>query len=249
MTTSAWWKVAQELVAVAVFLYVYELIRDNIVQSGELAIRHAMWVVDAEKAVGLFQERGMQSVFLHSYGLIHAFNLYYGGTHFIVPAAALIWLGVRHPQHYARARNLLAVTTAVGFTCFWLLPVAPPRLLPKKFGIVDTIHHLGGTRLEANLMDRAGNAYAALPSLHVAWAVWVTIALYPLLRTRTARVIAVVYPILTTIVVVATGNHFIADCVTGAALIFAVAWVLDRLRTRRAATAATAVEPTVDLTS
>lgn len=231
--TTAWWKVARELVFVVIFGYLYELIRGQVVQSGAVATRHALGVVDIEKALGLFQERRLQSVFLHSYDLIRAFNLYYGGTHFIVPIATLIWIAVRHSDHYSRARNLLAATTAVGFLCFALFPVAPPRLLPPRYGIVDTIRHLGGTHTAGVLLDRAGNAYAAMPSLHMAWAVWCTIALYPLLVHRWSRIVAVLYPIMTALVVVVTGNHFIADFVTGAALIFAVDWVLTQLSRRR----------------
>ena len=225
----AWRKVARELIYVAVFYYLYELIRATVVQSGSVATRHALWIVDIEKAFGLFQERAIQSVFLHSHGLIRVFNLYYGATHFLVPIVVLVWLAVRHPPDYLRARTLLAVTTAIGFLCFWLFPVAPPRLLPLRFGFVDTIRHLGGTQVQTAMMDRAGNAYAALPSLHMAWAVWVTIAIYPLLRHRWSRVVAIVYPILTGVVVVATGNHFIADAIAGTVLVLAVAWVLDRV--------------------
>ncbi len=236
MRSSAWLKLARELVFVVMFGYLYELIRGEVVQSGAIATRHAFWVIDIEKALGLFQERRLQSVFLHSYHVIRTFNLYYGGTHFIVPIATLIWLAVRHPDHYSRARNLLAATTAVGFVCFALFPVAPPRLLPPRYGIVDTIRHLGDTHAAGVLLDRAGNAYAAMPSLHMAWAVWCTIALYPVLQHRWSRIVAVLYPIMTALVVVVTGNHFIADFVTGTLLIFAVDFVLSQLSRRRSAT-------------
>ena len=229
MRNSPWWKVARELLFIAVFIYFYELIRGSVVQSGAVATRHALWIVDIERSVGLFVERGVQSVFLSSHAVVGGFNLYYGGTHFLVPAAVLIWLGVRHPAHYSRARNLLMATTVVGFACFWLFPVAPPRLLPAHFEIVDTIRHLDGTRAVATLIDRAGNAYAALPSLHVAWAVWCTMAVYQLLEHRWSRVVALLYPVATILAVVVTGNHFVADCVMGTVLVLGVAWVLDRV--------------------
>ena len=231
----------------AIFAYLYELIRANVVQSGAIATEHALWVVDVERALGMFVERGIQDAFISWHWLIQGFNLYYGGTHFLVPIAVLVWLAIRHPPEYLKARTVLAVTTAIGFVCFWLFPVAPPRLLPLHFGFVDTIRHLGGTQVQNTMMDRAGNAYAALPSLHMAWAVWVTVALYPLLKHRWSRVVVVVYPILTGLVVVVTGNHFIADAVTGAALVMAVAWALDRIQARRASSAGGGA-PTIDLT-
>jgi membrane-associated phospholipid phosphatase len=110
------------------------------------------------------------------------------------------------------------VTTAVGFVCFWLLPVAPPRLLPGSFGIVDTMRATGTGHVESTLISTAGDQYASMPSLHVAWAVWCALALYPVLRHRALRVLVAAYPVMTTLVVVATGNHYLLDAAAGALL-------------------------------
>jgi hypothetical protein len=200
-----------------------------VVQSAHIAIGHALDVVHVEQDLGLFQERRLQSVLLHWPWIFHVLNPYYGGSHFLVPAVALIWLAVRHPERYYRARNVLAVTTAAAFTFFWLCPVAPPRMLPARYGIVDTLRHLGGGHVEMQLIDRAGDAYAAMPSLHCAWALWCTLALYPVLRTRWAKAIMVIYPLLTLLVVVTTGNHFVLDAIAGAALVVGAELVLYRL--------------------
>jgi hypothetical protein len=102
-------------VLVAVFLAVYEEIRWHMVQAGGAAASHALSIVSAERAVGLFHEQAVQAVFIPWDTVTDAFNAYYGGTHFLVPAAVLAWLLLRHPEQYARARTALAVTTAVGF--------------------------------------------------------------------------------------------------------------------------------------
>jgi hypothetical protein len=227
--TPAWFKVVKELIYVTLFLYAYEYIRDHVVQSAHVAIGHALTVVHIEQDVGLFQERRLQSVLLHWPWIFHVLNPYYGGTHFLVPAVALVWLAVRHPDRYYRARNVLAVTTAAAFTFFWLCPVAPPRMLPARYGIVDTLRHLGGGHVEMQLIDRAGDAYAAMPSLHCAWALWCTLALYPVLRTRWAKAVLVVYPLLTLLVVVTTGNHFVLDAIAGAALVVGAEVLLYQL--------------------
>jgi uncharacterized membrane protein len=203
-------------VLVAVFLGVYEEIREHMVQAGGAAASHALSVVSAERALGLFQERVVQAVFTSWDAVTDAFNTYYGGTHFLVPAVALAWLLLRHPEHYTRARTALAVITAAAFACFWLYPVAPPRLLPGHFGIVDTLRTAAGSgHLETSLINTAGDQYASMPSLHVAWAVWCALALYPVVRHRAVRVLVVAYPVMTTLVVVATGNHFFLDAVAG----------------------------------
>src|SRR5215475_10409900 len=127
---SGWRRVARELVLVAVFLAVYEEIRWHMVQAGGAAASHALSVVSAERALGLFRERAVQAVFTPWDSVTDAFNTYYGGTHFLVPAAILAWLLLRHPERYARARAALAVMTAAAFVCFWLYPLAPRRLRP-----------------------------------------------------------------------------------------------------------------------
>ena len=226
---AGWRRVARELVLVAVFLAVYEEIRWHMVQAGGAAASHTLSVVSAERALGLFHERAIQAVFTPWDTVTDAFNTYYGGTHFLVPAVVLAWLLLRHPEQYARARTALAVTTAVAFVCFWLYPVAPPRLLPAGFGFVDTLRAAGAGHLEGSLINTAGDQYASMPSLHVAWAVWCALALYPMFRHWALRALVVAYPVMTTLVVVATGNHFFLDAVAGTLLVCATWVVVSRV--------------------
>jgi hypothetical protein len=220
----AWRRLARELVFAAVFGVIYEEIRDHMVQAGSAAASHALSIVSAERDLGLFREQAVQAAFLKADTVMDAFNAYYGGTHFLVPAGVLIWLLLHHPGRYARARTALAVTTGLAFACFWLFPVAPPRLLPGRFGIVDTLSAAGNSgHFETSLINSAGDQYAAMPSLHVAWAVWSALAVYPVARRRALRMLAAAYPVLTTLVVVTTGNHFVLDTIAGA-LLAGAAW-------------------------
>jgi hypothetical protein len=225
--------VARELLLIAVFAVIYEELHNHMVQVGAVAARHALDIVSLEKLLGIFQEEPLQDIFLHIPGVMRSFNLYYGGTHFLVPAGALIWLGIRHPERYARARTTLAAVTGLGFLFFWLYPVAPPRLLPPRFKIVDTLLTLGHAGHVANaLINRAGDTYASLPSLHVAWALWATLALYPVIQHRGLRILAIAYPLMTTLVVVTTGNHFFIDTIAGALLATAT-WAAVELLAHR----------------
>src|SRR5882724_7678523 len=215
---SGWRRAARELALVAVLGAVYEYIGKHMVQAGGAAASHALSVVSAERALGLFHEQAVQALFIRWDTVTDAFNAYYGGTHFLIPAVALAWLLLRHPERYARARTSLAVATAAGFVCFWLYPVAPPRLLPGSFGIADTLRNAGPGHVESTLITTAGDQYASMPSLHVAWAVWVALALYPVVRHQLPRVLVAAYSVVTTLVVVATGNHFFLDAVAGTLL-------------------------------
>jgi hypothetical protein len=223
-----WRRVARELVLVAVLLAAYEEIRWHMVQAGGAAASHALSIVSAERALGLFRERAVQALFTPWDSVTDAFNTYYGGTHFLVPAAILAWLLLRHPERYARARTALAVVTAVAFVGFWLYPVAPPRLLPASFGFVDTLRDGASGHLEGSLINTAGDQYASMPSLHVAWAVWCALALYPMFRHWALRALVVAYPVMTTLVVVATGNHYFLDAAAGTLLACLVWAVVSR---------------------
>ena len=220
-----WLRVARELGLVAVFALIYEWIGAHLVQAGGVAASHALAIVAAERTLGIFHEQAVQAVFIHNDTITDAFNAYYGGTHFLIPAFVLVFLLWRHPGHYGRARTALALMTGAAFVVFWLFPVAPPRLLPARFGILDMLTTPDGSgHFETSLINTAGDRYASMPSLHVAWAVWCALALYPVVRSRIARALIIAYPLMTTLVVVATGNHFFLDAGAGTALAV-VTWV------------------------
>ena len=222
---SRWRRVARELGLLALVAIVYEEIAAHLVQAGSVAASNALLVVGAERSLGLFDERAVQAAFLHHDTLTDAFNAYYGGTHFLVPAIAGGWLLWRHPGQYGRARTALVVTSAVAFVVFWLFPVAPPRLLPAHFGIVDMLRAPDGSgHFESTLITTAGDRYASMPSVHVAWAVWCALALWPVARPRILRALVVAYPLMTILVVVVTGNHYFLDAIAGAALAV-VTWI------------------------
>jgi PAP2 superfamily len=222
-------RIGRELLIVGTFCGLYELLRTDVVQDGAQAAAHSLSVVHLETQLGIFHEAAIQGLFLRVPDVVKFFNLYYGGTHFLIPALALCWLALRHRESYFRARTALAVTTGIAFLIFWLFPVAPPRLLPSHFGIIDTLvtFHQSG-HLEHSLIDSAGDIYAALPSLHVAWALWSTLALYPVVRHRALRAVLVAYPIVTTLVVVTTGNHFFLDAAAGSLLVTLVWFALPK---------------------
>jgi len=232
-------RLAREIGLIAVLAAAYEGISRQMVQAGHPASSHALLIVSVERALSLFHEHAVQAAIIGNDSVTDAFNAYYGGTHFIIPVCVLAWLFFRHPAHYSRARTTLAVTTGVAFVCFWLFPVAPPRLLPARFGMVDTLMAPDGSgHFDGMLISTAGDKYASMPSLHVAWAVWCALVLYPVVRHWALRALAVAYPVMTTLVVVATGNHFFLDAIAGALLagasLAAVTWAQARLTIRAA---------------
>jgi hypothetical protein len=162
---------------------------------------------------------------------------FYDTAHFVVTLSVVAWLWWRHPALYRPLRNTLVLINVIGFLVFWAYPLAPPRMLPAA-GFVDVVavtHAWGSWRTSA--MASQANELAAMPSLHVAWACWSTIALWQILGRRRWRVLAVAYPIMTAVVVMATANHFLLDVVAGLATVFAASGAAALLRTSGAGAA------------
>jgi membrane-associated phospholipid phosphatase len=103
---------------------------------------------------------------------------------------------------------------------FWRYPVAPPRMLGGFTDVVASSHALGSWHSGALASD--ANQLAAMPSLHIAWALWCTVAVWRMTARRWWRALAAVYPLVTGFAVLATGNHYVLDVLAGALLAAAV---------------------------
>jgi hypothetical protein len=136
---------------------------------------------------------------------------YYIVLHGLITGVVGIALLRARPPRFALHRNALILATAIGTAVFWLYPVAPPRMLPGFHDIAsDTVPFF------ASLLDsKAAGMFAALPSLHVIWAVWAAIAIQAIVRRRLWRAIVWVYPAATVADVMATGNHYLLDVLAG----------------------------------
>ena len=182
------------------------------------ALGRSRWIWHFERQIGLPTETSVQRVFLPHPLLIQFFNLYYDALHFPVLIATLIWLFVWHRDSYRRIR-----TTLVGLTgaCLLvqLIPVAPPRMLPGT-GLVDTAVRYHQS-VYSSVAGFEPDQLSAMPSVHVGWAILVAMAIIGTARTRW-RWLAVLYPVMTTLAVIVTANHFWLDGIVSGALLVIV---------------------------
>jgi hypothetical protein len=211
-----WWK---EVILVLAFYGVYSLTRNtqgSARVSTRLARNNALRLIRFERWLGLYHERRIQHAFLTNRTFIQFWNVYYGLFHFVVTLAGLVWCFRVMPRRYPRLRNTLLATTALALIGFTLFPLMPPRLLPAKFGFVDTLHSYGGLwSFDSGPIAKASNQYAAMPSLHFGWSGWCVVVLWPWARTNARKAALLIYPLLTTFAIVVTANHFWLDAVGG----------------------------------
>jgi hypothetical protein len=214
--TRKWWR---EVLLIAVFYLLYSIVRDARGNKpvGEVQARHhALALLHLEQALHVFYEGHIQHFFMHWRFVVELCDDYYGSAHFLVVVGTLIFLFFRRPERYPHARNTLAITTGLALVGFYFYPVMPPRLLPASYGIIDTLQKVGGLwNFSSGPVNAVSNQYAAMPSLHTAWAAWCALALVPVLRHRWAKIAMASYPLLTVIVIIITGNHYFLDALAG----------------------------------
>ncbi|MFI0986389.1 phosphatase PAP2 family protein [Streptomyces exfoliatus] len=208
----------RELALVTALFLVYKFGRLFANGHETRAFRNADRVWDAERAIRLPSEETIQQLLLHGEPLIRAANTYYAAVHFPATLAFLVWLYLRRPAHYVWSRRVLALLTAAALALHLLMPLAPPRLLAAG-GLVDTARIYGPSVYGATPeTDSMANQFAAMPSLHFGWALMVAIGLIAATRSR-LRVLWLLHPLLTLLVIVGTANHYWFDALAAAALL------------------------------
>ncbi|MFE4056325.1 phosphatase PAP2 family protein [Streptomyces sp. NPDC059096] len=188
------------------------------------AVDHGLAILRVEKALLLNAEHPLNRLFTSTPAIGIPADFVYASLHYLVTPAVLVWLFRRRPARYRAARTWLMVSTLLGLVGFTLLPTCPPRLLDAGYGFVDTMAQYsayGWWGTEASAPRGLGgmtNQYAAMPSLHVGWALWCGVLLWKHARTPLVRWLGLAYPLLITVVVMGTANHYFLDAVAGAAV-------------------------------
>jgi hypothetical protein len=226
-TRARWWV---EVLTIGWLLWVYDAITNLAPLRLNAALAHAGDVLGLEGTLHIDPERALDRWLAGHHTLGLAISDYYDNAHFVVTLSLLGWLWWRRADLYRPLRNSLVLVNLLAVLVFWLYPVAPPRMLAGFTDVVASTHAIGSWHSGA--LASQANQLAAMPSLHIAWAVWCTVALWRLSGRAWVRALAVLYPCLTAVAVLATGNHFVLDVLAGA-LVMAIALGLVELASRR----------------
>lgn len=209
---------AQREAAIGLSVYaLYLLVARLVLRSGgrRRARRNAEALVALEERARLHLEPRLQARLLRAPGLVRALNVGYALFNVSLTVGWLLRLFRRRDPAFHRLRRACVLAHVGAQPVFLLYPTAPPRALD---GFVDTLAELSGLDLEHPLLVRFYNPVAAMPSLHVAFAVLTAGAIAERARSPLARAAARAYPPLVATVVTGTGNHYVLDSVAGAAL-------------------------------
>jgi len=214
-------------IALVVGLYVaYSATRLAAGGSWDVAKDHAREILDVERWLRIDVELALNTFTSQHQWFEIATSYWYQSMHYLATPGVLVLLFFRHPMLYRPARTALMGATFLALFGYFFFPTAPPRLLGRYVDTVSETSQWGWWPSAAEQATNGSitNQVAAMPSMHVGWAVWVSVVLAVLVRRRWAKVAVWGYAATTTFVVVLTGNHWVLDAVAGAALVLGCWW-------------------------
>jgi membrane-associated phospholipid phosphatase len=219
---NGWLDAIRQLALFAGAYYVYRIVRGIVDGQAGLAFENARNLVDAERALGLFFEPGLQAWAEGQEWLLTFANWMYVNSHFVITTTFLIWLYIARNHAFYFVRNMFLVAMGLALVGYMAYPTAPPRFMPE-WGFSDSVAEFVGEKADqsANVLY---NPFAAVPSMHVAFALMIAIPAIFLVKNRVLKILWGVYPLVVTFVVMVTANHFWLDAALGALVAAASAY-------------------------
>lgn len=221
-----------ELAWLVFLVWIYNWVQDLAPLRRKQAFNDAQGILSLEKGLHLDPESALDHWLAHQHALAFAASNFYAIAIFLVTFGFAAWLWWRRPDIYRPLRNYIVLANIMGFAVFWLYPVAPPRMLQ---GYVDVVLKVGGLGWHNTLVQHA-DQLAAMPSMHLGYAVWCSLAAWQLAGRRATKVLALVfgigYPLITALDVMATGNHYLLDVVAGSVTTFVAVAAVELVTTQ-----------------
>jgi membrane-associated phospholipid phosphatase len=194
----------------------YQVVRGLINDGdGHKPFGDATRIIDLERVLHVFIEPRIQAWASNKHLLMDIADWSYLNAHDVVTVGALTFIYLRRNDSFYFVRNMLMIAMAIALVGYALYPTAPPRLMPE-WGFTDSISQFLGTSVDDGPGKAFMNFYAAVPSMHVCFALIIGWPMARLVGRRPAKIVWRLYPLWITFVVVATGNHYLTDVFLGA---------------------------------
>jgi hypothetical protein len=212
-----WLDALRQILLFAAAYLAYRLVRGLVEGDANAAFAHARDLISLERSMHFFVEPSVQAWASGSHALMEVSSWLYVNAQTTVTFGALLYLYLRHNRSFYFVRNMFMIAMFIALIGYTVFPTAPPRFMPE-WGFIDSVSDFTGVNVShasasANVLF---NPYAAVPSMHVAFALMIGWPLARLVRFRPVRVLWLLYPFLMAFVIVATANHFIFDALLGA---------------------------------
>jgi hypothetical protein len=209
--------VLRQVLLFATAYYAYRLTRGWIDdgQGAAIAFENARHLINFEQSTHLFFERDVQAWTGGWNAATDFASLVYMNAQTTVTLSALVFIYLFHNERFYFVRNMFMVSMGIALVGYTLFPTAPPRFFFPEYGFQDTVAQLAGIDHQASV-NALFNPYAAVPSMHCCFAIFVGFTLARSCKHRAARIAWALWPLLMTWVVVTTANHWIADAFLGA---------------------------------
>jgi membrane-associated phospholipid phosphatase len=209
----------------------YETVRGLADGQRDVAMAHGQQVIDVERSTHTLFEPSLQAFFLPVHWLIDFANQIYLNSQFSITLAFLVWLYLFRNESYYFVRNMFVVAMGLALVGYTLYPTAPPRMFPQH-GFVDTITDFSNVNHDSALAKIFINPYAAVPSMHCAFALMIGGAGVRVASHRATKAFWAMWPLLVAWVVIVTGNHYWFDVALGWMVAVTCALVASRLLAR-----------------
>jgi hypothetical protein len=212
-TFSARREIAVGLGVYAAYLLVRRLVVNE--EGRRRANENAERVVALERRLGIHVEPELQAILLPHRQLVAVANVAYVTLNVGLTVGWLMHLFRRRDAAFHRLRRAAVLATLGAQPAFLFFPVAPPRTLDH---LVDTIADVSGLDLDRSLITHLYDPIAAMPSIHITYAVITAAGIAETSDSGLVRALAPAYPPAVAFVIFTTANHYVLDAVAGAAL-------------------------------
>jgi membrane-associated phospholipid phosphatase len=209
----------------------YETVRGLAEGERVVALAHGQQIVDLERSMHTFFEPALQAFFLPAHWLVDFANQVYLNSQFSITLAFLIWLYLFRNESFYFVRNMFIVAMGLALIGYTFYPTAPPRMFPEH-GFVDTITAFSNVNHDSALAKIFINPYAAVPSMHCAFALMIGGSGVLICRRWFTKAFWALWPLLVIWVVIVTANHYWVDAALGAMVAATAALVAQRLLAR-----------------
>ena len=210
-----WGDLARQILLFCGAYYLYRIVRGLVDGRAAAAFDNARELISLERTLGLFSEPAVHAWAEGKAWLIDLASWMYVNSHFTVTVVTLAFIYLYRNESFYFIRNMFMIAMAIALVAYVAYPTAPPRFMPE-WGFSDSVADFTGVAPDSASANLLFNPFAAVPSMHVAFALMLGLPMTSMSRRAWVKTFWLTYPAIVTFVVVATANHWWMDAILGA---------------------------------